>query len=438
MYSFSLLWRIFYQGRRNQECYLLDYVCFKPSDDCKLSTELCAEIVQRNENLGLADYKFLLKIMAKSGVGEEGYCPKNILDGREKSPTHQDALIEMDGCFNATLDELFSKSGFAPSDVDVLVVSVSMFSPSPSLTSRIVRRYKMRDDVRVFCLSGMGCSAGVIAIDLVAGIFKSREKTLAVIVLSESITPNWYSGNDRSMMVSNCLFRSGGCSMLATNDPSLRHRAKMRLKCLVRTHLGASDDAYGCAVQDEDDAGRHGFRLSRSLPEVVLHALSRNLWTLAPRVLPATELVLYIARAVRQMLRRTKDPAAVRVNFKAGVEHFCLHPGGSAVIDGVGESLGLSDYDLEPARMALHRWGNTSASGLWYELGYMEAKKRLRRRDRVLMVSCGAGFECNSCLWEVLADLDEETGVWEDCMQNYPLQTLVNPFMEKYGWINDL
>ncbi|RWW17578.1 hypothetical protein GW17_00018486 [Ensete ventricosum] len=436
----SILWKEF-DRRRNRNCYLLDYVCYKPSDDRKLSTELCSDVIARNKRLSVSDYKFLLKVVVNSGISEETYGPRSIIEGREECPTHDDCVDEVDDCMHRTLDELFLRTGISPIDVDVLVVNVSMFAPSPSLTSRIVNRYRMREDVNTFSLAGMGCSASPIAIDLVNNIFKTRKRTLAVVVTSESIAPNWYCGTDKSMMLGNCLFRSGGCSFMLTNDPSLKHRAKMSLKCLVRAHIGADDDAYSCAIQREDAEGRVGFHLSKSLPKAAVLAFAENLQRLAPKVLPVGELALYVLRGLRHRLWRSKEArtdaaTAARVNFKSGVDHFCLHTGGAAVIDAVGRALGLTKYDVEPARMTLHRWGNTSVSSLWYVLGYMEAKKRLRRKDRVLMLSFGAGFKCNSCLWEVLRDLNDG-GAWEDCIRAYPQQTLVNPFMEKFGWVKE-
>uniref|UniRef100_A0A803P2H7 FAE domain-containing protein n=1 Tax=Cannabis sativa TaxID=3483 RepID=A0A803P2H7_CANSA len=96
--------------RRDQCCYMLAYECYKPPEETKLSTDSCAQIVFRNKNLGVDEYRFLLKTMVSSGIGEETYCPKNVMEGREETPTLADALAEMDEVIFTTLDNLFAKT----------------------------------------------------------------------------------------------------------------------------------------------------------------------------------------------------------------------------------------------------------------------------------------------------------------------------------------
>ncbi|KAJ8434220.1 hypothetical protein Cgig2_029744 [Carnegiea gigantea] len=150
-------------------------------------------------------------------------------------------------------------------------------------------------------------------------------------------------GKDRSFMFSNHLFRTGGCSVLFTNNYRMKHRALVKLNCLLKP-------TWGMTIR--------------------------------------------------------------------------------AVIDGTGKGLQLSAYELEPARMALHRWGNTSTTGFWNLQGYMEAKKRLIKEDKILIRSFGAGFKCNNCLLEVIRDL-KDSNVWDGCLDEYPPKTLINPFTER-------
>ncbi|XWS75026.1 hypothetical protein CRYUN_Cryun01aG0049700 [Craigia yunnanensis] len=421
---------------------MLGYECYKAADDRKLDTEACVRVVMRNKNLGLEQYRFLLKTIVSSGLGEETYGPRNVIEGREEFPTEKDAHSEMDEIMFDTLDNLFAKTGVCPSDIDILVVDVSLFSPAPSLTARIVNRYKMRDNIKSFNLSGMGCSASMVAIDLVQRLFKTYTNQLAIVVSTESISSHWYCGKEKSMMLSNCLFRSGGSSILLTNKRDFKDRAMFKLKCAVRTNIGYDDEAYGCCIQLEDKQGYQGFLLTKSLTKAAAKAFIGNLKILLPKILPVTELLRYAISTLGRKIIKAQTPAAARAlsfnfNLKSGIEHFCLHPGGRAVIDGLGKSLELSEYDLEPTRMALYRFGNTSAGGLWYVLSYMEAKKRLKKGDRILMISLGAGFMCNNCVWEVMKDDLKDTRVWEDCIDLYPRKNLVNPFTEKYSWIND-
>ncbi|CAN1230735.1 3-ketoacyl-CoA synthase 12 [Linum grandiflorum] len=423
-----------FRGKLNRDCYILDYECYKPSPDRKLDTEFSGQIIKRNPNLGLDEYKFLLRAIVSSGIGEETYGPRIVFEGREESPSLADGLLEMDEFFHDTIDRVLTRSGISPSEIDILVVNISMITTEPSLCSRIVNHYKMRDDVKSFNLTGMGCSASLISTGIVSNILRAYQDKVALVVTSESLSPNWYSGNDKSMILANCLFRAGGAAILMTNKPSLRHKALFKLKTLVRTHHGGKDESYGCCIQKEDEHGRSGFYLGKNLPKVATRAFVENLREISPKILPIRELLRFMILYSIRKLTTAANRGRKVINFKTGVEHFCIHTGGKAVIDGIGKSLELSEYDLEPARMTLHRWGNTSASSLWYVLAYMAAKRRLKRGDRVLMISFGAGFKCNSCLWEVVGDLGGPT-VWDDCIESYPPETLANPFMAKYGWI---
>jgi 3-ketoacyl-CoA synthase len=55
----------------------------------------------------------------------------------------------------------------------------------------------MKSTVKAYNLSGMGCSAGVISLDLAKDLLKVYSGSYCVIVSTENITQNWYLGNDR-------------------------------------------------------------------------------------------------------------------------------------------------------------------------------------------------------------------------------------------------
>ncbi len=65
-----------------------------------------------------------------------------------------------------------------------------------------------------------------------------------LIAGTENILMNLYNGNQRSMLITNCIFRLGGVALLLSNHPADRRRAKYKLTHMVRTHLGGVDEAY--------------------------------------------------------------------------------------------------------------------------------------------------------------------------------------------------
>ena len=65
----------------------------------------------------------------------------------------------------------------------------------------IVNKYKLRGNIRSFNLGGMGCSAGVIAVDLAKDLLQVHRNTYVVVVSTENITQHWYFGNKKSMLI---------------------------------------------------------------------------------------------------------------------------------------------------------------------------------------------------------------------------------------------
>jgi 3-ketoacyl-CoA synthase len=239
----------------------------------------------------------------------------------------------------------------------------------------------------------------------------------------ENITLNWYWGNNRSMLMSNCLFRMGGAAVLLTNrGGAARRRAKYQLVHTVRTHQGADDRAYRCVFQEEDASGRVGVALSKDLMAVAGEALKTNITTLGPLVLPMSEQILFLASLVGRRVFGLRSLRPYLPDFKLAFEHFCIHAGGRAVIDELQKNLQLSARHVEASRMTLHRFGNTSSSSLWYELAYIEAKGRMHRGDRVWQIGFGSGFKCNSAVWKCLRTIKTPTnGPWDDCIDRYPV-----------------
>ena len=169
-------------------------------------------------------------------------------------------------------------------------------------------------------------------------------------------------------------------------------------------------------------------------------ALKTNITTLGPLVLPISEQLLFFGTLVwRHLFGGNSGPGLhppssssssssskkpYIPDYKLAFEHFCVHAASKTVLDELQRNLELSDKNLEPSRMTLHRFGNTSSSSIWYELAYLEAKERVRKGDRVWQLAYGSGFKCNSVVWRAMRRVRKPTkSPWLDCIDRYPVSS---------------
>jgi 3-ketoacyl-CoA synthase len=365
-----------------------------------VTTDKFKSIQREYETFTPDSLAFMDKLVDRTGLGEKTYFPPGTLASPPDlslANARAEAELVVFGC----LDQLFATTGLKPKQVDILVVNCSLFCPTPSLTSMIVNKYKMRQDIQSYNLGGMGCSAGVISIHLAKDLLQAYKNSRAVVVSTENITQNWYQGNDRSFLITNTLFRVGGAAILLSNKATDRGVSKYKLLHSVRTHMGSVDSSYQAVFQDTDADGYLGVRLDKDLMKVAGEALKRNITTLGPLILPWSEQIKYFWSHFNRKVMGKKG-APYMPNFERAIDHFCIHAGGRAVLEAIEKALSLKPEHLEASRAVLRRYGNTSSSSIWYELAYLEKKGAIRKGHRLWQIAFGSGFKCNSAVWRAL------------------------------------
>ncbi|EOA32440.1 hypothetical protein CARUB_v10015715mg [Capsella rubella] len=414
---------------RPRPVYLVDYSCHLPPPSQKVTVQKIVECINKNRELDYSSkilpedssVDFFFRVLQRSGLGEETYVPEALLNV-PPIQTMEAARMETEQVIFDAIDNLLANTKVNTRDIGIIIVNSSMFNPTPSLSAMVVNKYKLRSNIKSFNLGGMGCSAGVIAIDLAKDLLQVHKNTYALVVSTENLTRNLYIGDNRSMLVANCLFRVGGAAILLSNKSGDQRRAKYKLLHTVRTHTGADDKSFRCVQQEDDDSGKTGVSLTKDITSVASRTITKNIATLGPLVLPLSGKVLFFITYIRKKCFNDKIKHYVP-DFKRAIDHFCIHAGGRALIDELEKNLGLLPIDVEPSRSTLHRFGNTSSSSIWYELAYTEAKGRMKKGNKAWQIALGSGFKCNSAVWVALRNVKPSVNSpWEHCVAKYPIK----------------
>lgn len=266
---------------RPQPVYLIDFTCYRPSNSFRFPFHKFMHHTQNIPDFESASIEFQEKILQRSGLGDDTALPPShhIIPFQ---PSMTDSRAESELVIFSILDSLFEKTQVRAKDIDILVLNCSLFSPTPSLSAMIVNRYKMRSSIRSFNLGGMGCSAGLISIDLAQAQLRAHANSTALVVTTEIITQHWYTGNNRSMLLANCLFRMGGAAILLSNKRRDAGRSKYELAHVVRTNHCADDQAYRCVYQEEDGHGNIGVSLGKELTGIAGNNIAMSQLTQIP------------------------------------------------------------------------------------------------------------------------------------------------------------
>ncbi|PNX87014.1 3-ketoacyl-CoA synthase 11-like protein, partial [Trifolium pratense] len=150
---------------RPRPVYLVNFSCYKPEESRKCTKKMFMDHSRASGFFTEENLDFQRKILERSGLGENTYFPEAVLS-LPPNPSMKEARKEAEMVMFGAIDELFSKTSIKPKDIGILIVNCSLFCPTPSLSAMIINHYKLRGNIRSYNLGGMGCSAGIISIDL--------------------------------------------------------------------------------------------------------------------------------------------------------------------------------------------------------------------------------------------------------------------------------
>ncbi|KAF4664842.1 inositol polyphosphate kinase kcs1 [Perkinsus chesapeaki] len=376
---------------REPAVYCVDHQEFFAPKSWEVSHEDVISIMSTHPNVTEESKDFARRVLTHSGIGSGSALPPNLIKslrtGEPWSANMADAREEMEFILTDIIQGLLDKTGVKPQQIDFLVLNCSFFNPTPSLSAMVSHKFGFRSDCLSYNLSGMGCSANGISMDLGRRLLEHAPLgSLCVVVSAESYARQFYSGNERSRVMSNVLFRNGATAALLTNWNS--GNCKYELLDTVRAQV-VKDEAIEAAWQGSDKEGLLSLCLNKSIVPVAGEALMLNLEQLLPRMSRLPKFLRYFSRSAR--LAPSDLPNVV--------DFFCIHAGGRAVIDNIMEVLNLTEKDVNPSRESLSRHGNTMSTSVWYEMGILEKTGKLRPGDSVLQIALGSGFKCNTALW---------------------------------------
>ncbi|MED6124815.1 hypothetical protein PIB30_062447 [Stylosanthes scabra] len=368
----------------------------------------------------------MAKTLHASGLGEEDtYVPPLYHDITPRMSDQNDAIREVHMVCFPIIDDLLAKTNVSPTDIDILIVNCSRFCPSPSLSSIVINKYSMRSDIKSYNISGMGCSASALGIDMAKRLLKVHENSNAIVLSTEILSTGFYTGNEKCKLILNCVFRMGSTAILLSNKKKAKKHAKYRVLSTVRFQSASEDSCYFSGALEEDSTGKIGFSLKNESLEIAGKILRSNITTLGSQVLPLSEIFQYLVSLLKLRLLNRDSKAVYVPNFMSGIQHICLPCIGKKFIRRMGKMLRLSEIDIEPALMTMHKFGNQSSSSLWYELAYLEAKQRIKKGDTIWLLGMGTGPKCTSVILKSISSplLGDEfkNGPWDDCIQQYPL-----------------
>jgi len=248
-----------------------------------------------------------------------------------------------------------------PDELDLIAVTSVTGYTTPGLDLLLARSEGLRPDVARVHFNCIGCHAAIPLLRSAADHLRHRPGQRAVALAVEVCSACFAEDPDPQNLVALSLFGDGAaCALLDTEGPGPR---------IV------------------DFGSRYDFEH--------IDALGFELTTTGFRIVLDPSIPDHIARAIGDTV---EELLARHELTPADVHTWCLHPGGSRILDAAQRALGLSDEQLVPSRRVLRSHGNMSSPSVLFVLAEALAHRPPPPGAWGLLAAFGPGLGIEVCL----------------------------------------
>jgi polyketide synthase Type III len=253
----------------------------------------------------------------------------------------------------------------AVSDIRYLVCVSSTGLLTPGFSALLIREVGIPTGCSRLDVVGMGCNAGLNALNATTGWASANPGSLTVMVCIEACSAAYvFDGTMRTSVV-NSLFGDGAAAVAVMRDGDRGGPQVLKYaSCIIPDALDAMRFDW------DDDQGKLSFFLDRDIPYVV----GAHAETVVDDLLRGTG------------LRRSE------------IAHWLIHSGGKKVIDSVAVNLGLSRHDVRHTTSVLRDYGNLSSGSFLFSYSRLVEEQITRPGDYGVLMTMGPGSTIETAL----------------------------------------
>lgn len=268
-----------------------------------------------------------------------------------------------------------AESPLALRDVEFLICVTSSGFRVPGVSSMIARALDLPHSLYRLDVVGMGCNAGLSALRTASALTQTGMK--GVLLCCEVNSAIYIREDSIRTGIVNSLFGDGAAAFVLAPSSFVAPdrfagRVQPRVVGELRGFSSFTIPEQWSAMRFDWHAeqGKWSFGLSKHIPFVISENLSR----------PVAALL---------------EPVGLT---PSDIDHWVIHTGGAAVIEGAKKSLGLTEFDVRHTRSVLRDHGNISSGSFMVSYSRLVNEGVVEHGDSGVLIAMGPGATLEAAL----------------------------------------